>query len=188
MTAATPLFFANNFSLQRGGRILLQNLDIVVNCGTALHVTGPNGLGKTSLLRYVAAHTEPKTRIFLPASDHYLKNRENLGENLRFWAKVDFNDDQIALERFQLTPLENKPVGKLSAGQRQRAHLSRLLAGYAPLWILDEPLNNLDAQGAAIFEDILRTHLQSGGAAIVASHRAISGATPFDLQPYAVAA
>jgi len=188
MMTATPLFFVNNLRLERGGRIVLQNLDLHIASGAALHITGPNGLGKTSLLRYVTEHTSLKTRIFLPANDYYLKTRDSLGDNLRFWAKVDFNADQIVLEKFHLTAHENQPVAKLSAGQRQRAHLSRLLAGYAPLWILDEPLNNLDTQGVAIFEAVLQKHLQAGGAAIIASHRPLSGATPFDLQPYAVAA
>jgi heme exporter protein A len=190
---AKRLFTLKKVACRRGGRLLFQNLDCALSPGEVLHLAGPNGAGKTSLLRLMAgalpaaagevlwedkpflekgAEEHARRIAFLPADDRSLKVLETVGENLAFWARLtgDELDCAGALGRMGLSALENTPVRRLSAGQRRRLNLARILVRKVPLWLLDEPFNGLDAAAQDLFAQALGAHAAAGGMAVIASH------------------
>ncbi|MEL6376138.1 MAG: heme ABC exporter ATP-binding protein CcmA, partial [Pseudomonadota bacterium] len=113
-----------------------------------------------------------------------LKSTLTVSENLAFWASIFGQTGiQAALERFNLTSLQNRPAGMLSAGQKRRLGLARLMVTGRKVWLLDEPTVSLDATNVVLFTDVLRDHLDAGGSAIIASHLdiAIDGIEKLDL-------
>jgi len=176
--------FASNLACRRGDRVLFAGLSFALEGGEALQVSGPNGCGKTSLLRIVGGLLRAMEGKFerlgaigmvdeRPALDPELP----LGRALRFWGDLDgasFTGLESCSDRMGLGDLLDVPVRYLSTGQRKRAALARLLAQQAPIWLLDEPLNGLDAAGTALVEDLLRDHCAAGGVALVASHQPIA--------------
>ncbi|WP_456743781.1 heme ABC exporter ATP-binding protein CcmA [Bradyrhizobium sp. USDA 4354] len=173
----------------RGGREVFAGLDFAANSGEALAVTGRNGSGKTSLLRLIAGLLVPAGgTIALDGGDgeltlaeqcHYLGHRDALkpalsvAENLSFWA------DFLGGERFEATDSLAKvgldhaihlPAAFLSAGQRRRLSLARLLTVRRPVWLLDEPTTALDVAGQDMFGSLMREHLAAGGIIIAATH------------------
>ena len=188
MPAATPLFSLNDATITRQERRVLHGLSLCVASGQILHLHGANGIGKTSLLRFIAntcLKLEIK-KVFIPSNTSFLKNQETVIENMSFWA-TDQNRIKTALHRFGMDALAERPLRLLSAGQRQRVNLCRLLLSDAALWLIDEPLNSLDDDGCALFFKTLITHQSMGGAALIASHVAIPGAEVLNLTPFAVA-
>ncbi|HKP33836.1 MAG TPA: heme ABC exporter ATP-binding protein CcmA [Sphingomicrobium sp.] len=173
----TALLSFNAVTLRRGGRVLFEGLDLALNAGELLHVTGPNGSGKSSLIRLAAgllrAENGRVERSPLALADDALAlDRElSLSRALKFW---DVNID-LALDAFGLAHLRQVPVRLLSSGQAKRATLARVAASGAALWLLDEPLNALDADGAQRLADLIDRHLGSGGAVLAASHQALAG-------------
>jgi heme exporter protein A len=180
---------AHSISCQRGGRLIFRSLSFRLLPGEALLVTGPNGAGKTSLLRQIAGLLPlagGELRLdgagpdaALPELCHYVghasavKTSLSVGENLAFWA--DFLDgDRTALKRalaaFGLAQLADLPAGLLSAGQKRRLALSRLFAAPRPIWLLDEPQSSLDAASLKLLDAAIKTHLDTGGIAVVATH------------------
>jgi len=180
---------ALDISCQRGGRTIFRDLSFHLTPGEALLVTGPNGAGKTSLLRQIAGllplasgslHLEGgEPDILLPELCHYVghanavKASLTIRENLAFWA--DFLDGgrnhvDAALAAFGLKALADLPAGLLSAGQKRRLALARLLVAPRPIWLLDEPQTSLDAASLKLLDSALEDHLQAGGVAMVASH------------------
>ena len=164
-------------TLRRGGRILFEGLDLEVGAGQAIHVAGPNGSGKSSLLRLAAGllraeQGRVERSMLALADDHVALDRElPLKRAMQFWgSRAD-----AALEALALAPLADVPVRLLSSGQLKRATLARIVASGAPLWLLDEPLNALDAEGATRLAHLIGGHLESGGAVVAASHQAIPG-------------
>ena len=164
-------------TLRRGGRLLFEGLDLALGPGEALHIAGPNGSGKSSLIRLAAGllraergHVE-RTPLAL-ADEHVALDREQpLGRALRFWhAQVD-----AAMEALGIAHLAEIPVRLLSTGQAKRASLARVAASGAALWLLDEPLNGLDSDGAERLTALIHGHLASGGAALIASHQPLVG-------------
>jgi heme exporter protein A len=173
----------------RGEREVFAGLSFEANAGEALAVTGRNGAGKTSLLRLIAGLLLPAGgSIVIEGGDkeltvaeqaHYLGHRDALkpalsvAENLSFWtdflggAKGGLTD---CLSRVGLGHATDLPAATLSAGQRRRLSLARLLAVPRPLWLLDEPTTALDATGQAMFAELMRDHLGSGGLIIAATH------------------
>jgi heme exporter protein A len=164
-------------ALRRGGRLLFEGLDLQLGSGEALQVCGPNGSGKSSLIRLAAGLLQQesgqvqRSQLAL-ADDHLALDRElPLGRALRFW---NGSIDQ-ALEALGLAHLEHVPVRLLSSGQVKRTTLARVAASGMPLWLLDEPLNGLDAEGADRLAQLIERHLAAGGAVLAASHQQLAG-------------
>ncbi len=164
-------------SCRRGGRLLFEDLDLQLGPGEAFHLTGPNGSGKSSLIRLAAGLlTTESGRIersaLALADEHLALDRElPLRRALGFWGgEVDRAMDGLGLAR-----LAEVPVRLLSTGQAKRATLARVAASEAPLWLLDEPLNGLDADGVDRLDTLLAGHLERGGAVLAASHGPLGG-------------
>jgi heme exporter protein A len=172
----TALLRFENVTLRRGGRLLFEGLDLALGPGEALHVSGPNGSGKSSMIRLAAGLLRAergrveRSRLAL-ADDKLALDRElPLKRALSFWARhVDDAMDALAIGR-----LAEVPVRFLSSGQAKRASLARVAASGAPLWLLDEPLNGLDGDGAERLVALVRRHLGSGGAVLIASHQPLA--------------
>ncbi|WP_299967303.1 heme ABC exporter ATP-binding protein CcmA [uncultured Roseobacter sp.] len=163
----------------RGGLPVLEGVSFSLEHGQALILRGPNGSGKTTLLRTLAglqpplsgAITGAQDRIAYAAHSDGLKAMLSVTENLRFWAAV-FGQRDItpAVESFALAPLQDRLAGTLSAGQKRRLGLARLLVTGRPIWVLDEPTVSLDREAVAMFAQAVRAHLASGGSALIATH------------------
>jgi heme exporter protein A len=181
----------------RGGREVFSGLDFEAPAGRALAVTGRNGSGKTSLLRLIAGLLAPvagsialeggEAELTLPEQAHYLGHRDALKpalsveENLVFWR--DFLGGEIsgatedlptklasALAAVGLAHAAHLPAAYLSAGQRRRLSLARLIAVRRPVWLLDEPTAALDAAGQRMFAGLMADHLAKGGLIVAATH------------------
>jgi heme exporter protein A len=173
----TVLLRFNDVTLRRGGRLLFDGLSFDLRPGDALQVRGRNGSGKSSLIRLAAGlleqeHGKVERSTLALADDHVALDRErSLRTALSLWGG---NIDQ-ALETYRLSHLAAVPVRLLSSGQLKRATLARVHASAAPLWLLDEPLNALDADGIAELDSAITMHLASGGAVLAASHQPLPG-------------
>ena len=178
-------------TIERGGRLVIDSLSFRAKAGVALVITGPNGIGKSTLLRaiaglvHVASGTlrldggEPERT--LPESCHYfghldgLKSALSVQENVAFWqafygATAGQASVLDALNQVSLDHLADLPAAYLSAGQRRRLSLARLLVSHRPVWLLDEPTSALDAASEARLVDLVNAHLAQGGLVIAATH------------------
>jgi len=164
-------------TLRRGGRLLFEDLCLDLEAGQRLQLSGPNGSGKSSLIRLAAgllrAERGRVERSSLALADDALAlDRElPLGRALRFWSTAI----DPAIEALGLARLAEVPVRLLSSGQLKRATLARVAASGASLWLLDEPLNALDTDGADRLARLVDAHLASGGAVLAASHQPLAG-------------
>lgn len=163
--------------LMRGGRLLFEELSFALGSGEALQVRGPNGSGKSSLIRLAAGLLRPergdieRSRLAL-ADDNVALDRElPLARAVRFWG----GNMDAAIEAVGLAHLTKVPVRLLSSGQLKRAALAQVAGSGAPLWLLDEPLNTLDSDGAARLNELISRHRASGGAVVAASHQPLRG-------------
>jgi heme exporter protein A len=172
------LIDGRGLSLVRGGRLLFEGLDVALNDGECVHLTGPNGSGKSSLIRLIAGLLTPAAGTIecaqaALADEHLALDRElPLGRALAFWRGPGL---AAAMTAFDLDRLVDLPVRMLSTGQGRRARLARVMASGAPLWLLDEPLNGLDAAGSEQLEKAIAGHRTSGGAVLTASHLPLAG-------------
>ena len=178
-----------NLACSRGGREVFAGLSFSLSGAEALLVTGRNGAGKSSLLRMVAGLLRISAgRLNLTGSEHdatlgeqshYLGHQDavkpslSVGENLRFWAAflgVGGGAIEKALEAVDLIPLADLPAAYLSAGQRRRLSIARLVAVQRPIWLLDEPTSALDAPSQKRLTELMRGHLAGGGMIVAAAH------------------
>jgi heme exporter protein A len=173
----TGLLRFSEVTLRRGGRLLFEDLSLALGPGEALQVAGPNGTGKSSLIRLAAGLLRPeqgkveRSPLAL-ADDNLALDRElPLRGALSFWGG---NVDR-GLEALGIAGLAEVPVRLLSSGQAKRATLARVVVSDAPLWLLDEPLNALDGEGADRLSGAVASHLGGGGAVLSASHQPLPG-------------
>lgn len=178
--------------VKRGDRVLVPALSFRVAAGELLHLRGANGSGKTSLLEMLAGLRPAETGTIRREPDdlppHWVGHRNALAphlsatENLQFWCGlngIDAGRALPALERMNLPPgARRRPVRTLSAGQKRRSALARLLLAQRPLWLLDEPLDGLDRDGIAVFAELLETHLRGGGLVVMTSHQSLPPGLP----------
>jgi heme exporter protein A len=174
----TILLRGQGLALIRGGRLLFEGLDVELGAGDALHVTGPNGSGKSSLIRLVAGLLTPnagrieRARAALADEGLALDRELPLARALSFWRGSRLGE---AMTAFHLDELASVPVRLLSTGQARRARLAQVMASDAPLWLLDEPLNGLDRDGAERLDAAIADHRMAGGAVVTASHQSLGG-------------
>lgn len=189
----SALLTGRGLALLRGDRLLFAGLDLALETGELLLVQGPNGSGKTSLLRIVAGLLPPDEGEILWRGEPTRRRRQTfhaelawlghragfkgdltLAENLRFESGLRSPGPvagEAVRERLGLRGLDGIPFRLLSAGQQRRAALARIVVSGAKLWLLDEPLTNLDAAGRELVNELLAEHLAAGGLAMMASHQ-----------------
>ena len=177
--AMTVRLAAADLACRRGERLLFAGLSLALGPGEACHVTGPNGIGKSSLIRILAGLLRPVSGAVertgmagLLDDRHALDPQVELGTALGFWRALD--GGAAPLSRLGLVGLLDVPMRYLSTGQKKRAGLARLMAQRAPIWLLDEPLNGLDSDGVVLVEGLIAEHLAGGGLAVIASHQPLS--------------
>jgi heme exporter protein A len=187
---------ALDLACRRGDRVLFRGLNFALAAGEALHLAGPNGVGKSSLIRILAGLLRPYSGTVeregalaladeRPALDGHLP----LGRALDQWRKFDRADGAdlgTAIATLSLGDLLDVPVRYLSTGQRKRAALARTVLAGAPVWLLDEPLNGLDSASTAVVEMLVAAHIAKGGIAVIASHQAfaLAGMARLELGAY----
>lgn len=192
-------FGGDNLACVRGERMVFRALSFGLESGGALVLRGPNGAGKSSLLRLCAGFLDPaegrllwdgtavdadahRARLAYVGHLDAVKPALTLRENLAFWAALGGGDADAALERFGLTALADVPGRYLSAGQKRRANLARLLVTPATLWLLDEPTTALDAGAVALFAGLVAEHRARGGMVMAATHTDLGFGTAATLE------
>jgi len=183
----------NGLTLFRGERCLFKNLNFDVSDGEILLIKGKNGSGKTSLLRAISGLLEPdQGQIYWNGIDitknrheyhenlswlshkHGFKKELSVNENLEYELSLRSNaiqDFDRILEKLSLDEVKNRPFGILSAGQKRRASIARMIISNAPLYLLDEPASNLDSEGQEIVRSLVIEHTKNNGVCVMATHQ-----------------
>jgi heme exporter protein A len=197
MKIATEGLAVDSVHVWRGDRHVLQGVSAEVHRGELLHVSGPNGTGKTTLLRVVSGLLHPEQGIVTwlgqsivshrtdyqaalayaahePALKGDLTALENLHFSVGMKRRSTLQELRDALERTGVAACADLPARVLSAGQRRRVSLARVIAMRASLWLLDEPYANLDAAGSLLVSELLQAHVAAGGLALVVAHRELA--------------
>lgn len=189
------IFSAENLICVRGGRTVFKGLDFTLQAGGALVLVGPNGSGKTSLIRLMAGLLKPASGILKWGAEeisedpeghggrlHYVGHHDaikpvlSVSENVSFWASLMSGNSGkgettiAALNTFGIGHLEGVPGRFLSAGQKRRVNLARILATSAPLWLLDEPTTALDKETITSLERTIANHRTGGGMVVISTH------------------
>lgn len=177
----------------RGGRVLLRGIDLTLGPGACLILRGPNGTGKSSLMRLAAGLLPPFAgtverigAVALSDENPALDMNRPLGKALGFWATLDRATPMRltdAMRAMGVSHLSDVPARMLSTGQRKRATLARVIASGAPIWLLDEPANGLDDSSRDMLGAAVAHHLERGGILLAASHQPlpVAGALELDL-------
>lgn len=190
--AAAPddgvLLAFDQLAIGRGDRLLRDGLSGEIRRGEIVHLTGPNGIGKTTLLEVLSGLREPHagriSRAPEPGACHWIGHRNALNpafsprENLQFWCQLNGVPTAAingALQGFGLQRVADRPCRQLSAGQQRRSALARLSVAPRALWLLDEPLSALDEAATGHWLSLLELHQRQGGAALVTSHQPLPG-------------
>ena len=184
----------NDLAVARGGVAVLEGVTFRLLPGRALVLRGPNGIGKTTLLRSLAGLqpalagevTVAAEAVAYAAHADGVKSVLTVAENLRFWAAA-YGTHSVAqaFAEMNLEALANRRAAHLSAGQKRRLGLARLLVTGRPIWLMDEPTVSLDAASVALFAGVVARHLASGGSALIASHIDLGlEAEVLDLTPF----
>jgi heme exporter protein A len=190
--SSAPLFAGSDLACRRGERLVFAGLSFALAPGAALLLTGPNGSGKSSLLRLMTGLLRPergelawggvataedpaahRARLHFVGHHDMVKAALTVAETVRFWGGLRGGGTAAAtaaLERFRLGALADTPCRFLSAGQRRRLNLARLLASPAPLWLLDEPSTGLDRESTGDLERVIAEHRGGGGIVVVSTH------------------
>jgi heme exporter protein A len=197
MDSPPPGLAIDKVHVWRGDRRVLRGVSLTLGPGELLQVAGPNGTGKTTLLRVACGLLRPEqgrvswcgqpiaeirpqyqSTLVYAAHEPALKGDLTPLENLRYLVglkrSAPTTELEAALERTGVAACAQLPVRVLSAGQRRRVALARVLAMRSPLWMLDEPFTNLDAAGSALVTDLLREHVSAAGMALVVAHHDIA--------------
>lgn len=188
ITQSATQLIVSNLAAMRGTRIVFRNLSLVAGAGDAYAIIGPNGAGKTTFLRCVAGLLAPAfgsvtlengaEEQSIGEQCHYIghlngiKPALTVRDNLNFFAQFLDGDSDIdgVAERLVLADLQDIPAAYLSAGQKRRLGIARLLCAKRPLWLLDEPAVSLDVASQNILAGIVRDHLQAGGIVLAVTH------------------
>ena len=188
------LLSVQDVAVARAGIPVLEGVTFSLAAGRALVLRGPNGIGKTTLLRTVAGLQPPllgrvealPESVTYAAHADWVKATLSVAENLAFWAQV-FATDAVAaaMDRMALRDLADRRAANLSAGQKRRLGLARLLVSGRPVWVMDEPTVSLDVASVQLFGAVVRDHLAAGGAALIATHIDLGlEADVLDLTPF----
>lgn len=189
------MLVVRDLGVARGGVPVLEGLGFALDPGQALILRGPNGSGKTTLLRTLAGLQEPLEgeitvegeSLTYAAHADGVKSMLTVAENLAFWSRVhDGPGPGPALAAMNLAALADRRAADLSAGQKRRLGLARLMVTGRRLWLLDEPTVSLDAASVGLFAAMLRAHMGQGGAAVLATHidLGLPEAQVLDLTPF----